>query len=263
MLIINADDWGGWREATDAAAACFRAGRITSATAMVFMDDSPRGAELAKDLGIEIGLHLNLTQEFTAARVPADVQTDHARVCRFLRSSRYAVMLYHPALQKAFRRVCAAQFLEFERLYGRPAAHVDGHHHKHLSMNALVGGMIPRNCSVRRNFSFQTGEKNFLNRTYRAIVDGWLRRRHPVADYFVSLGDCLQADNLGRVADRAQSANVELMTHPAMREEFEFLMSRKGEEFVRQVRLGRHAELRRSESGKMLRAASAPAMAKS
>src|SRR4051812_19076803 len=100
MLIVNADDWGGWRDATDAAAACFRAGRITSATAMVFMEDSARGAGLAKDLGIEIGLHLNLTQEFTGAGVPTELQTAHARIRRFLRSSRYAVMLYHPFLQK-------------------------------------------------------------------------------------------------------------------------------------------------------------------
>lgn len=263
MLIINADDWGGWRDATDAAATCFRAGRITSATAMMFMDDSTRAAELAKEIGIEIGLHLNLTQELTGPGVPAMLQAQHARVRRFLRSSRYAVMLYHPFLQKAFHRVCKAQFTEFERLYGRPPAHVDGHHHKHLSTNVLVGGMIPRSCSVRRNFSFEAGEKNFVNRTYRRVVDGCLERRHPLADWFVSLGDCLQAGTIDQVAHRAQNANVELMTHPAVRAEFDFLMSPQGEEFVRQVRLGRHAELPRGDSARILRADSTPVMAKS
>ncbi len=261
MLIINADDWGGWREATDAAAACFRGGRITSATAMMFMGDSCRAADLSKDIGIEIGLHLNLTQEFTSPHVPGEIHADHARIRRFLRSSRYAVMLYHPLLQRTFRRVCEAQFLEFERLYGRLPAHVDGHHHKHLSANVLVGAMIPRSCSVRRNFSFEAGEKNFVNRAYRAIIDAWLRKRHPLADWFVSLGDCLKAGTLGHVARRAQSTNVELMTHPAVREEFEFLMSPKGEDFVSQVRLGRHAELRRDSRG-VVRRASAPAMLK-
>ena len=240
--------------------------RISSALmrcAMVFMKDSLRAAELGKELGIEIGLHLNLTQEFTDARVSAELQAEHAKVRRFLRSSRYAVMLYHPFLQKAFRRVCDAQLSEFERLYGIRPTHVDGHHHKHLNMNVLLGAMIPRSCSTRWNFSYEAGEKSFVNRTYRKLVDAWLRKRYAVADWFVSLGDCLRADTLGEVVRRAHSANVELMTHPARREEFEFLMSPRGEEFVRQTRLGRHAELRGGEVAKMAQAAPAPAMAKS
>jgi predicted glycoside hydrolase/deacetylase ChbG (UPF0249 family) len=48
VLIINADDWGRSPAETDAALDCFSNGRITSVTAMVFMADSKRAADLAK-----------------------------------------------------------------------------------------------------------------------------------------------------------------------------------------------------------------------
>ena len=47
ILIVNADDYGWNRPTTEATLEAFRAGRITSATALMFMDDSERAAELA------------------------------------------------------------------------------------------------------------------------------------------------------------------------------------------------------------------------
>ena len=66
MLIINADDWGRSLAETDAALECYKAGRITSVSAMVFMGDSERAAELAKENKLDVGLHLNFTDRFTA-----------------------------------------------------------------------------------------------------------------------------------------------------------------------------------------------------
>ena len=66
MLIINADDWGRSVAETDAALKCFRERRITSVSAMVFMGDSERAAELAKENKLDVGLHLNFTDRFTA-----------------------------------------------------------------------------------------------------------------------------------------------------------------------------------------------------
>jgi predicted glycoside hydrolase/deacetylase ChbG (UPF0249 family) len=57
---VNADDWGGYPEMTDATLRCFQAGAISSTTAMVYMRDSERAAELARASGIPTGLHLNL-----------------------------------------------------------------------------------------------------------------------------------------------------------------------------------------------------------
>ncbi|PYL02866.1 MAG: chitooligosaccharide deacetylase, partial [Verrucomicrobia bacterium] len=66
MLIINADDWGCSVAETDAALRCYKGGRITSVSAMVFMEDSERAAELAKENELDVGLHLNFTDKFTA-----------------------------------------------------------------------------------------------------------------------------------------------------------------------------------------------------
>ena len=65
MLIINADDFGRSVAETDAALRCYVAGRITSVSAMVFMADSERAAELAKEKELDVGLHLNFTERFT------------------------------------------------------------------------------------------------------------------------------------------------------------------------------------------------------
>src|SRR5262245_3430518 len=98
MLIVNADDLGRDTRATDTAIACHARGRITSASAMVFMADSARAATMATDAGLTTGLHLNLSERFTAPDVPAGPCKAHESICRFLSASRYALVAYHPGL---------------------------------------------------------------------------------------------------------------------------------------------------------------------
>lgn len=59
MIIVNADDWGSSPIETNAALACYREERISSVSAMVFMEDSVRASALAKETGIDTGLHIN------------------------------------------------------------------------------------------------------------------------------------------------------------------------------------------------------------
>ncbi|MFO1478369.1 MAG: ChbG/HpnK family deacetylase [Verrucomicrobiota bacterium] len=235
MIIINADDWGRSRAETDAALKCFRAKRITSVTAMMFMEDSERAAGLAKEWGIDAGLHLNLSQRFNGPGVPEEVRRSHDRVVRFILRSKYAVLFYHPLLRRDFRRVFQAQWDEFVRLYGRAPSHVDGHQHRHLSANVLLDRIIPAGEKVRRNFSFWPGEKGLVNRAYRRVLDNWMSRRYRLTDYFFSLGTCLQTGCLSRVADLGKTASVELMTHPVRQNELEYL---SGDTWV--ITFGRH-----------------------
>ena len=225
MLIINADDWGGWESATDAALACFKKGRITSVTAMVFMADSDRAAALARESGMDVGLHLNLDAPFTGRTCPESLHRRHQPVCRWLRSGRYAQLIYNPFLRQHFHHLYAGQVEEFTRLYGRMPSHIDGHHHRHLCANMLLGNIIPEGVKVRRGFSFWPGEKSRLNRAYRRWVDRRLSRRHRTTDYFFSLGQCLRTNRLPRVTGLAKAASVELMTHPEKSEEYNWLMS--------------------------------------
>src|SRR5436853_5637829 len=119
MLIITADDYGKNVEATDRILRCFQHGTVTSASAMVFMEDSERAASIAQGSDLEIGLHLNLTESFTAPGVPEEIRTQHERVGRYLRGFRYAEAVFHPLLADAFRKLVGVQWTEFLRLYGR------------------------------------------------------------------------------------------------------------------------------------------------
>ena len=230
MLIINADDWGGWQSATDAALACYKAARITSVSAMVFMEDSERGAKLALEHGIGVGLHINFSQAFSGkGRVAPTVAHAHARIMRFLRLSHYALLVYNPFLVKSFRLVFEAQVNEFIRLYGKPPSHYDGHQHFHLCMNMLLSHIIPEGAKVRRSFSFFQGDKGALNRYYRRWVDRGLAAHHFLTDYFFSLSQQLEWGRLARVIELSQSTMVELMAHPEWGHEYEFLMGKGGE----------------------------------
>src|SRR5437868_3216445 len=182
MLIINADDWGRSMAETDAALRCYKAGRITSVSAMMFMEDSERAAELAKEQNPEVGLHLNFDERFTGNRVPTTLGNYHDKIARFLTRNKYSQLLYNPFLRKAFSYSYQAQAEEFARLFGKQPSHIDGHHHMHLCANLILSNTIPAGAKLRRNFSFWPGEKSLLTRAYRGLVDRWLARRHRLGE---------------------------------------------------------------------------------
>jgi chitin disaccharide deacetylase len=243
MLIVNADDLGRSPTETDMVLECHARGRVTAASAMVFMVDSERAAGLARDAGIPVGLHLNLSESFSGVDVPAGLRRRHERVCRFLKASRFALLLFNPLLADDFARVVAAQFAEFRRLYGADPAHVDGHQHMHLATNVLVQRLLPEGARVRRNFTFGPGQKGALNRWYRARVDRALARRHRMSDHFFSLTQQLRAGHFDAVLALARRNEVELMVHPAWAHEHAFLMS---DEFGRAIQGAASAAERRS-----------------
>jgi predicted glycoside hydrolase/deacetylase ChbG (UPF0249 family) len=225
VIIVNADDFGRCPAETDAALRCYKQERITSATAMVFMSDSSRSAELAREAGIDIGLHLNLSQRFTGEVTSSVVRDCHDRIVRFLTSNAYSLVVYNPTLRREFRYVYEAQLEEFIRLYGRPPSHIDGHQHKHLCTNMVLDGIIAADEKVRRSFSFWPGEKSSLNRAYRRLLDRSLARRYRLTDFFFSLQQCLQGNRLTRVFELSKTATVELMTHPIDGKEYAYLLS--------------------------------------
>ena len=242
MLIINADDWGRSVVETDAALKCYRERRITSVSAMVLMQDSKRAARLAKDYELDdVGLHLNFSEEFTDKSCSEALKEHHGRIIRFLKRGKYAQLLYNPFLRKAFAYCYHAQVEEFMRLFEKSPSHIDGHHHMHLCANVLVSSMIPAGMKMRRNFSFWPGEKSMLNRTYRWLVDRRLACRYRLTDYFFDLTQCIEGKKLDRVAALAKSSNVELMTHPIVNEEEEYLMSDEFKVILQRLKIGGYA----------------------
>ena len=223
-LIINADDWGIDRATTDRILECAVRHRISSASGMVFMEDSERAADLAREHGVDIGLHLNLTEALSGRGVSARLKEHHGRVARFLLRHRFSQIVYHPGLANSFEYVATAQLEEFQRMYGEAPQRIDGHRHMHLSENVLTAKLLPAGTLVRRNFWFAPGEKSWINRRYRSFVDSRLKRRHRLVDFLFSLVP-LQMERLERIFSCGRHACVELETHPVNAEEFQFLTS--------------------------------------
>jgi len=231
ILIINADDWGLNREATNRTLECLRRKAVSSVSAMVFMGDSERGAELALGDGVDAGLHLNLTTPFSAAGVPVALMRHHERVAGYLRRHRLAQVLFHPGLRGSFQYVVTAQLDEFRRLYQRDPNRIDGHHHMHLCANVLLTRVLPKGTIARRNFSFRPGQKSLFNRLYRQGTDSILASRHRVTDFFFSLPPFEPPSRLEQIFSLARRFVVEVETHPDKREEYMFLAG--GEIFSR------------------------------
>jgi predicted glycoside hydrolase/deacetylase ChbG (UPF0249 family) len=241
MLIINADDFGRSVAETDVALRCYVAGRITSVSAMVFMADSERAVELAKEKELDVGLHLNFTERFTGKNKCVRLTDYQNRLAIYLGRNKYSQLFYNPLLRKEFSYSCKAQVEEFTRRFGKPPSRIDGHHHMHLCANLLLSNLIPAGMKIRRNFSFWPGEKSSLNRAYRALVDRWLARRYRLIDYFFDLTQCIQEKKLNRVAALAQSHNVELMAHPIVPAEAAYLLSDEFQAMLQHVNVGGYA----------------------
>lgn len=224
-LIVNADDWGRDAENTDRILDCFRCGALSSASGMVFMEDSERSAEIARENTLDIGLHLNFTTVFSCSTATLKLKTHQDRVSRYLRANRWAQAVYHPGLASSFEYLVSAQIEEFVRIFGAPPNRLDGHHHMHLCANVLVGSLLPQGTIVRRNFSFRPHEKGTINRLYRSAIDHVLGKRHRLTDRFFSLPPLQPRSRVEKIFAIARGAVIEVETHPIHPEEYRFLTS--------------------------------------
>lgn len=224
-LIVNADDWGRDRQTTDRILECTNCRTVSSASAMVFMEDSDRAAAKSREFSVDIGLHLNFTEPFSATDCPARVLERQRKLAVYLRRQRFARVVFHPLLASDFDYVVKAQLDEFHRLYGTQPTRLDGHHHMHLCANVLLQRLLPARAIVRRNFTFRPGEKNILNRFYREAVDRILARHNVLVDYFFQLEPLEPKERLREVFSLARQAVVEIETHPAKVDEYHFLKS--------------------------------------
>ncbi len=228
LLIVNADDLGLEQAETDAILDCFGRGTITSATAMVWMRDSARAAELARTAGIPVGLHLNLIEPFTAPDVPEEIAATQRRVVDWLRSARGDRYMYHPRWAPDFERCIGAQLARFAELYGSAPTHVDGHQHMHLVPNALLTRALWRVKRCRRPVNRMSYESRASRRLARAALARVMRVHFATTDRCFSiraldpgLGGTGMADKLALAHRRP----VEVFVHPGWEDEFAVLAS--------------------------------------
>jgi predicted glycoside hydrolase/deacetylase ChbG (UPF0249 family) len=224
MLFVNADDWGRTQQITDRILTCFFENRIHETSAMTFMADSERSAELAQENQLPTGLHLNLDEELSGKSIPTKLLTHHNAVSVYLKKWKWNQVIFNPFLCRSFDYVFQSQWDEFGRLYGEAPKRLDGHHHLHLSMNMLLSGEIPKGIKVRRNFTFRPGEKNIINLLYRYFTDLFLTSSYLCTDYFFSIAP-INIQKISHIVAISKSNDVELMTHPGEEAEYDFLLS--------------------------------------
>lgn len=250
LLIVNADDWGRDRETTERIIECLLRGTVSSVSAMVFMENSERAAAIAQERGIDAGLHLNFTTRFSAPHCQSRLVERQQEIAVYLLRRRLNQIVFHPGLARSFEYVIAAQLEEFHRLYGAQPERLDGHHHMHLCANVLLAGLLPPGTVVRRNFSFQPGEKGLINRFYRKAVDHKLARRHRLVDFLFSLQPVEPHGRLERIRSLARRFVVEVETHPVNADEYRFLTGTEAERWVEDVPIApRFAVAQRGAAG--------------
>lgn len=239
LLTINADDWGRSERETDLIKKFADLGRINSASAMVFMKDSERATELARTTNVDIGLHLNFVEKFTNLADDHPLNCEIAKTSRSLRRGNMA-RLWFPWLQRSYDTLVKAQVAEFERLYGELPRRVDGHHHKHLAANALraIRKYVPEGIFIRRHFTHGNGEFSLANRSYKRFIDDRLKKRYRIADGFFGLDGALKRGKLPFVFELSRRSHVELMTHPVLKIDQDYLLSEKCERDFSDLCLG-------------------------
>ncbi len=246
LLIVNADDWGVDRPTTDAIGECFREGRLTSASAMVWMADSDRAARNALELGLPVGLHLNLTSPYTDPGAPAEARERQSRLAAYLRSGRWKRVVPNPRLQRDVSSTIDDQVRRFRELYGREPTHVDGETHVHTWPNVLASRALEAGTRVRLSWTHERGQKPGWKRLVRWTTNSYIRRRFVTTTYFVSIREIepvFGGQGIERRLDMARRVPVEVMVHPGWEDERAYLLSAGWKRLIEGHRLGSYADL--------------------
>jgi predicted glycoside hydrolase/deacetylase ChbG (UPF0249 family) len=246
LLIVNADDLGLNEKATTAIIECFRRGRISSATAMVWMEDSRRAGELAGAAALPVGLHLNLTLPFSDPNAPMAVRERQRRIAAYFGAGGWRRFVYDPRLVRAVDAAVRDQLEEFRTRHGRSPTHVDGHHHVHTSPMVLASPSLRAVGVVRPTFTFLRGQKGALNRLARGALNRLVTRRYRSSRYFFSIRSvhpALGGSGLERPLELARRESVELMVHPEWDDEYDLLARDRWRDEIAGLRLGSYRDL--------------------
>ncbi len=121
-LIVNADDYGLTRGVSEGILAAHRHGIVTSTTVLVTGDIAGDLITRARDSGLGLGVHFNLTLGAPITRGKSLVDGSG----RFVRDPRRAAAVADAA---DVRAEVEAQLDRFEKLFKRAPTHFDSHHH--------------------------------------------------------------------------------------------------------------------------------------
>jgi predicted glycoside hydrolase/deacetylase ChbG (UPF0249 family) len=244
LLIVNADDFGYDRSATDLTIECFRRRQISSATAMVHMADSRNAAERARESGLPTGLHINFTEEFNGSDIPAAVKERQARACRAIGAHiGERRWIFDPRVQRLVESAVRDQFEQYESLFGGPPTHVDGHNHVHVCPNVALARTIT--VDKRRNALWSWPSVRTLGARARLLRRYLTSPRAITTRYFFDISRLPTGDSgeLLRHLSPARTSSLEVMAHPRFPHELEALEGHGWEETLASFRVGSYLDL--------------------
>jgi len=121
-LIVNADDWGLTRGVSEGILAAHRHGIVSSTTVLVTSALDRELVARARDCGLGLGVHINLTLGSPLTRGRSLVDGDG----HFVRDARRAAARVTAADARA---EIEAQVERFQKTLRRAPTHLDSHHH--------------------------------------------------------------------------------------------------------------------------------------
>jgi len=242
MLIVNADDFGASRSASDPVVELFGERLVSSASAMVRMPDSGRAASLAREREMPIGLHLNLTLPFTDTDVPEPVRERQRRLTEMLGRESWREGGHETPDAQLLADVIADQLECFRESFGEPT-HLDGHHHVHVHPAVLE--QLPSELPIRPILSVPARVEAGAGANPR---EQELRRRFLCPDLcfaFEHVHPALGGDGL-KALDHAHRGSLEIMVHPQRESERIQLMSAEWRAALSRLTVGSYADLARA-----------------
>ncbi|GBG27944.1 Carbohydrate deacetylase [Hondaea fermentalgiana] len=162
-LVVTADDLG-YSEIRDGGILdAFAAGLVTRATLMTNGKSAVRAAQQARDAGLPVGLHLNVTEGAAVGKPPPRslVGEDGCFLGPPTLAERARKGLLEPA---DLEREIVAQITRFQELVGHLPRHVDGHNHAHvLEPVAAVLATVMRDAGIPE---VRVPEETWLSATF-------------------------------------------------------------------------------------------------
>jgi predicted glycoside hydrolase/deacetylase ChbG (UPF0249 family) len=243
LLIVNADDLGWNREATDLTLECFGDGLISSTTVLLHMADSRRAAELALESGIPTGLHLNLTDPLDGLEVPGPVRDRHAAACRLFADGhlRMRSWTYDPRIETVVVDAIRDQLEGFRAAFGRAPTHVDGHNHVQVCPNVVRA--TPLRGYKLRNALWAWPSTRTAMGLLRAARRRLTAFNHLTPRYFFDIAELESGGSIGERVDRSRSSSVEMMCHPGFGHELRTLTSAAWKDAIADLPVGSYLDL--------------------
>jgi len=149
-FLINADDLGYSAPRNRGIIQCFEKGLITSATLLINGYEAYQAVQLAKQTGLPIGLHFNITEGTPISR-PTMISTLVKNTSFLTKPVFWETACSNPQQfsQLHVERELEAQILKFKEFTGYLPEFVDSHNHAHVATENIVKAF----CKICQKYS--------------------------------------------------------------------------------------------------------------